>query len=187
MKHILSAALLLCSLSLLSVTCNKDDKPTPDPSPTPSPGLTLPITVDLKSIPSANGKATFEAGGITFTGAGTTASDFENGKIKCIEANTTNIRHGTGSGVILAYSDFSCLIADVSKLPAMQKITVKLFNNGGNGTQISLCDGNQVIAQTNEKIGTNPEVTYTLNVGGKTGSKFYVVSGEATVYSVTFE
>lgn len=188
MQRLQLLALLTVALLTMSASCGKDDDKQDDPKPAE---LTLPLTVDFSSV-NAAGKTSFTANGIDFTGAGLTSSSFTNGVPNCVASTNATIRQyssstvGTNS-IQLAYSDFNCLIADVSRLPAIQKISVRMFDNGRPATQISLCDGTQVIGSSKTYSGANPTVTYTLNVGGKKASRFYITSSEANVYSITFE
>ena len=182
MRFQLLALVGLGLTSLVSSCAKKSD----DQQPTPTPvALTLPLAVDLTAVRPA-GKTSFTAGGIDFTGAGVPNSALSaNGLIPCVSA-TNPVMRGTNY-VELSSLDFNCLIADVSRLPAMQKITVTMFDNGRPGTQLSLCDGSQVVASSKNYTGANPTVTYTLNVGGRTGSRFYIYSNEANIKTIAFE
>lgn len=174
---------ILVLLGLAVSSCGKKEE-TPAAQPKAA-ALTLPLTVDFASV-TAQGQKSLTVGGLDFTGAGVVSSDYNtNGFVQCL-ASTGSTMRGTGK-VTIAYTDFNCLIADVSKLPAMQKITVTLFDNGRPSTQLVLCDGNSTIATSKTYTGANPTVVYTLPVGGKTASKLYIHSLEADVKSIVFE
>ncbi|MCB2409780.1 hypothetical protein [Hymenobacter lucidus] len=183
---LLSRLLILTALAgatMAGVTsCADDDKGIVPPMRVE---LRLPLTIDFAAT-SVQGNKNLTFNGLDFTGSAIVSSDFVNGVLQCPASTNATMRGATGK-VQLANPDFNCLIADVSKMPAMQKITVKMLDNGRAATQLSLCDGTQVIATSTTYTGTTPEVTYTLAVDGKKASKFYIYSTEAEVKSIVFE
>lgn len=78
------------------------------------------------------------------------------------------------------------LIADISKLPEIHKITIEMLN-GSSTTQISVCDGNNVIVDLRPREKEAALYTYTLDMGGKKGSKLYIYSMGVFVYSIHIE
>jgi hypothetical protein len=104
----------------------------------------------------------------------------------CIPAGTDSFGIG---GVWHGVSIHGALIADVSGLPAINKVTVTLLNDltGSNvSTQVRLCDGSNIIAETPMNTGSG-NLTLTADVGSKKASKLYIYSGSSIVYSVLIE
>lgn len=103
----------------------------------------------------------------------------------CVPAGTDSF--STGSNVWHGTVIHGVLIGDVSNLPAINKVTIKAQVSGANqGTQIRLCDGNGIVAESaqNNQADTITEV---LNVGGKKAERLYYYVGEATVFSILIE
>ncbi|WP_118973804.1 hypothetical protein [Taibaiella koreensis] len=103
----------------------------------------------------------------------------------CVPTGTDSF--STGSNFWHGTVIHGVLIGDVSKLPAINKVTIKAqISQANQGTQIRLCDGNGIVAESaqNNQADTITEV---LNVGGKKAEKLYYYVGEATVFSVLIE
>jgi len=187
----LTVALFGLFLMCNAFSCNKEKDQEPNNNNgNGNAATTLPVNCDLTgSFP--DNATSITAGGISFTRM--EASDvyiatWGNPDVEwkeCVGSGSAKIypNNGTYKGITLS----GVLIADVSNLPEIHKVTVKMFDNGKPGTRLSVCDGNSVIAASKDNTGENPEVTYTLNVGGKKASRLYIHSLEAIVYSVHIE
>lgn len=142
----------------------------------------LPGQINLKNVTLSADKKSFKVGAVTFNGAnGYLNRSWQN----CVSPDGAEIRISDDGGIELAWADFNTLIADVSGLPAIHKVTVHFFNNCC--PNLSACDGNNVIATTTEASNTGENATITLNMDGKKASSISFQSMEAIVYSITIE
>ncbi|MCG2613155.1 hypothetical protein LZZ85_02650 [Terrimonas sp. NA20] len=174
-------AVLFTATLVSAFKCSKDDKDA---------DYSLPKEISLKAISTSNNGTTFTASGITFTGSGRPNPNGSfTGWLDCPASSNATIRYQTGEfgGIELAYGDFCRIIADVSPLPAINKVTVTLFNNGGTTTELSVCDANGIIGKVNTGTGSGANQTYQLNVGGKKATKIVLSSVEAIIYSIKIE
>jgi hypothetical protein len=175
-------AILFTATIMSAFKCGKDNDRGVD--------NTLPKEINLKAISTSNNGTTFSVRGITFTGAGRPNPNGSfNGWIDCPASSNATIRYQTGEfgGIELAYGDFCRIIADVSLLPAINKVTVTLFNNGGTTTELSVCDASGIIGKVNTGTGSAANQIYQLDVGGKKATKIIMSSLEALIYSMTIE
>lgn len=195
-KKIIAICLMAATMLCYSFSCNKDNDTPPDNNGNNNnngnPATTLPVSCNFSgaSIPFATSAM---VGGVSFSYTGqNNGTVFYPGTVgydsvkTCLPAGTDAF--GTnGSSNYPGINISGVLIADVSNLPAINKVTVKLFRNAY--ITVNLCDGNGVVAEAKDGdgSGTNPEVTYTLNVGNKKGSKLYIYSREAIIYSIAIE
>lgn len=189
-KTIISLCIIAATLSCCLVSCDKEKNSDPGNGNGSTPATTLPVNCDFTSASAPDGSTTLVVSGITFTRRpasevyiaqwGSTEEWQE-----CVQTGNEPISLSVGS--YKGINPGGVLIADVSNLPAINKVTVKMFDNGKPGTRLSLCDGNNIVAESKDNVGANPNVTYTLNIGGKKGSKLYIYSLEAIVYSVLIE
>ncbi len=142
----------------------------------------LPGEINLKNVTLATDKKSFKAGPVTFSGAnGFVGGGWQN----CVDPDGATIIVDANGFIELASLDFNTLIADVSGLPAIHKVTVKFFNNCC--PNLSACDGNNVIANTTEASNDGDNATITLDLSGKKAKKILFQSMEAIVYSVKIE
>ena len=175
MKQFLSTPVVIMVL-LIFAGCKKSNDDTA--------GDKLPGKIDLKNVTLSPDKKSFQAAGITFTGAnGYIDRAWEN----CVSPDGAEIRvkHGSYDGIELSSLNFNTLIADVSRLPAIHKVTVAFFNNCC--PNLSACDGNDVIATTTDVSNGGENATITLNIGGKKAGSISFQSLEAIVHSITIE
>lgn len=172
MKQFLSTTVIIGLLIFTGCKKDSDDNS----------GNKLPGKINLKNVTLSSDKKSFKAAGITFSGAnGYIDRKWQN----CVSPDGATIRiYPNDGGIELDSPDFNTLIADVSNLPAINKVTVEFFNNCC--PNLSACDGNNVIATTTEASGIG-NTTITLNVGGKKASKISFQSMESIVYSITIE
>src|SRR5690606_38676517 len=157
MKQFLSTTVIIGLLIFTGCKKNSDDNS----------GNKLPGKISLKSVTLSSDNKSFKATGITFNGAnGYIDRKWQN----CVSPDGAAIRiNSNGGGIELAYPDFNTLIADVSELPAIHKVTIEFFNNCC--PNLSACDGNDVIATTTEVSNDGDNATITLNLGGKKVSR----------------
>lgn len=176
MKLIKLTGIATLFLLTTAATCKKDnDNPK---------AVSLPVIVDFSNFPTSN-TTSFTSNGVTFGGAN--ARDNAGNWIDCALTDGVGFSYDAQYGGIGIWSpDFNSLIADVSKLPAIQKISVHLSDNCGTCTSISLCDGNNVIASIPSSKMT-PDTTLVLNVGGNKATSLHINSLEAIVKSVKIE
>lgn len=189
-KTILSLCMVSMAFSCGLLSCDKGKNNNPGNNNGNTAATTLPVNCDFTTASAPTGATSIIVSGVTFTRRPASEvyiaqwGSTEEWK-ECVESGNEPISLSVGS--YKGINPGGVLIADVSKLPAINKVTVKMFDNGKPGTRLSLCDGSNIIADSKQNVGTNPDVTYTLNVGGKKGSKFYIYSLEAIVYSVRIE
>lgn len=172
-------ALLICfSTMLLSfLGCGKEDVTTPTQG-------TLPGLIDLSNVTLSSDSKSFVAGGLTFKGTNGNSGGVWT---DCVNAGDGVIRKNTGSlgGISVSYSDFNTLVADASNLPAINKITVRFFNNCC--PSLSACDANGLIAKTDDASNIGDGAVLVLNLGNKKATKIVFQSLESIVYSIKIE
>ena len=172
MKQVMNVLLLAV---LVFAGCKKDKNDDNPPN-------TLPGQINLKEVSLSSDKKSFKAGNITFKGSnGYIDRTWQN----CIEPDGAEIRKASNGGIELAYTDFNTLIADVNSLPAINKVTVRFFNNCC--PTLSACDANGVIATTTAASNSGDNATITLDLGGKKATKVSFQSMESILYSLTIE
>ena len=144
----------------------------------------LPGQIDLSNVTLTNNNRNFVAQGITFSGAdGYDAGQWQN----CVNSDGAQIRLSSGgyNGIELAYTDFNTLIADVSSLPAISRVTVRFFNNCC--PTLSVCGPNGVIASTQDASNQGADATIVLNFNQQQVDKISFQSLESIVQSITIE
>lgn len=190
-KKIMAICLIASTMLCYSFSCNKDKDVPPDNSGSNNannnngnnPATTLPISCNFAgaSIPLASSAM---IGGVSYT---YTWQGPQGGNIAACSPSGTDSFGTNGNSNFPGINISGVLIADVSNLPEMHKVTVKMFDNGKPSTQLSICDGNTILAESKNYQGSNPEVTYTLDIDGKKAEKLYIRSSEAIIYSVHIE
>lgn len=172
--------IIAASIVLFS-SCEKEKNGNPDKNDTPV--ITLPVNCDLGTASIQNGSTSFSVSGVKFSGGNAyNAGQWQD----CITASTSfNESHRVSEGIILAYSDFNTLIADLSPLPAINKIAVRLSNNCGSCTRISVCDENGFVKEV--LVGRTDDTTVSMTIDNKELSALYVSCLEGAVYNVTIE
>ncbi|MFN4314022.1 MAG: hypothetical protein ACK4E0_07010 [Chitinophagaceae bacterium] len=168
--------LLLAILSVIVSSCEKDSKSDNE----------VPGQIDLTNVSLTNSNRNFVAKGITFSGAnGYDGGQWQN----CVNPDGAQIRvnntSGGYNGIELAYTDFNTLIADVSDLPPISRVTVKFFNNCC--PTLSVCGPNGVIASTQNASNQGANATMVLNFDQQQVEKVSFQSLESIVASITIE
>lgn len=189
-KTIISLCIIAATLSCTLFSCDKEKGNDPGTGNGNTTATTLPVNCDFTTASGPDGATTVVVSGVTFTRRpasevyiaqwGSTEEWQE-----CVQSGNEPISLSVGS--YKGINPGGVLIADVSNLPAINKVTVKMFDNGKPGTRLSLCDGSNILAESKDNVGANPDVTYSMNVGGKKGSRLYIYSLEAIIYSVNIE
>lgn len=172
--------IITASIVLLS-SCEKEENDNPDNNNTPE--VALPVTCDLGTASIQNGTTSFNVSGITFSGGNAyNAGQWQD----CITASTSFAEnHWHDEGLILAYPEFNTLIANLSPLSEINKISVRLSNNCGSCTRISVCDANGFVKEV--LVGRTDDTTVTMTLDSKKLSALYVSCLEGAVYNVTIE
>lgn len=179
-------ALLFFSVcTLLFTSCSGDDS---DPINDNNGGntISLPATFNFTGVAVPNNATSFRVNGITVK----TGNTYGNGHwIDCAEPNNAVFENvafnDEPSAIAIGTGSYNTLIADVSNIPAIQKIVIDMASYGM--TRISLCDGNNVIAENNIGESQNGRATVTLNVGGHTADRLYIGCLEGGLYSIRIE
>jgi len=180
-------ALLFFSVcSLMLAACSGDDS---EPiNNNGSDTITLPIEFDFTGIPVPSNATSIDLNGIEVMSGNT--YNHVTGWADCAEPNNAvleNVIFNTNeqSAIALGTANYNTLIADVSNLPAIQRIIINMASFGM--TRISLCDGNEIIAENDLGESQSGLTTVTLNVGGHTADRLYIGCLEGGLYSIRIE
>lgn len=108
----------------------------------------------------------------------------------CADSNNAVLENVTfdaseQSAIAIGTGSYNTLIADASNLPAIQKVTITMASYGLG--RISLCNGDEIIAENIIAESNSGLISVTLNVGNKRADKLYIGCLEGGLYSVRIE
>lgn len=178
------AFLFFSMCSLLLSSCSGDDNDTTNSDNT----ITLPIAFDFRGVIVPNNATSVNLNGINVKAGNT--YHHATGWTDCADSNDAVLENVTydvsqQSAIAIGTGNYNTLIADVRNLPAIQKVTITMASYGLG--RISLCNGNEVIAETAIAESTSGLITVTLNVGNRRGDKLYIGCLEGGLYSIRIE
>ena len=179
-------ALLFFSVcSLMFAACSGDDSEPTNNNNGGGDEITVPIEFDFTGVAVPNNATSIDLNGIEVK----TGNTYNMGNwIDCAEPNNAVLENVTfndeESAIAIGTGNYNTLIADVSNLPAIQKVIITMATY--TQTRISLCNGNEVIAESLTE-SADGLTTVTLNVGGFTADRLYIGCLEGGLYSIRVE
>ncbi|THF52838.1 hypothetical protein E6C50_01100 [Flavobacterium supellecticarium] len=178
------AFLFFSMCSLLLSSCSGDDNDTTNSGNT----ITLPIAFDFRGVTVPDNATSIDLNDINVKAGNT--YHHTTGWTDCADSNNAVLENVTydvseQSAIAIGTGNYNTLIADIGNLPAIQKIIIDMASYGM--TRISLCDGNNVIAENNIGESQNGRTTVTLNVNNKKADKLYIGCLEGGLYSIRIE
>lgn len=162
--------LLLFIILIGNSSCSKKDTTNKESN------NTFPLTINFKD--DLNGLSTFSKSGVSFSFRSSDVGQ------PCLEPDSTKI--SASGGISLAPMT---MIVDFSSLDeTVKRISVNLFDNCPECTDLRFCDGNTVIRDSIYNDGGRfGEKNLAIDLKNHNTSVFEFSSREAILYSITFE
>lgn len=150
--------------------------------------IVLPIEFDFRDMTVPNNATSVNLNGIIVKAGNT--YHHTTGWLNCADSNNAvleNVIYNASeqSAIAIGTGNYNTLIADISNLSAIQKVTITMASYGL--SRISLCNGNEVIAENIMAESSSGLMTITLNVNNKKADRLYIGCLEGGLYSIRIE